>query len=125
VRGRSPGAAFLAAVGAAALAASSVAAQAPPAGTVPLHAVLYETETLRSGPLPAELLQKMGPIHSLQGVEDLLKQNRVPFAWTRAQVNSATLPPDLAKQIEALPPGEVFVLKQGEGWVMAVVTGKH
>jgi hypothetical protein len=119
VRGALLGAALLAAVGAAALAASSAAAQAPP------HAPIYENETLRTGPLPPELLQKLGPIHSLQGVEDLLKQNRVPFAWARAQVNSATLPPDLAKQIEGLPPGEVFVLKQGEGWVMAVVTGKH
>lgn len=109
---------------AAALAATPAAA-AQPSGPVPLHPVIYEADTLRTGPLPAELIQKMGPIHSLQGVEDLLKQNRVPFTWAHGSLDSGTLPTDLAKQMDALPPGEVFVVQQGQGWLMGVVTGKR
>jgi hypothetical protein len=108
-----------------AAAGAKAAAQPPAAGTVPLHAVIYETDTLRTGPLAPELIQKMGPIHTLQGVEDLLKQNRIAFAWAHGEVNSGAMPADLAKQMDALPPGEVFVVKQGEGWLMGVVTGKH
>jgi hypothetical protein len=120
------------AVLAAALAAASAAvaaAQAPPpppaAGTTPLHAVIYEADILRTGPLAPELVQKLGPIHTLQGVEDLLKQNRIAFAWAHGEMKSGTMPADFAKQMDALPPGEVFVAQQGQGWVMGVITGKH
>jgi len=122
VRGRGLAGAALAA----ALATASAApAQAPAAKPAPLHTVIFETETLRTGPIPAELLQKMGPIHTLQGVEDLLKQNRISFGWQHQDVDTATLPVDLAMQINNLPPHEVFVLKQGEGWLIGVVLGKH
>ncbi|MGZ3375989.1 MAG: hypothetical protein ACXU8S_05270 [Phenylobacterium sp.] len=106
-------------------AASGTEAQAPPAKPAPLHTMVFETDTLRTGPIPADLIQKMGPIHTLQGVEDLLKQNRISFTWGHGEVDSANIPIDLAMQLNNLPPKEVFVFKQGEGWVIGVVTAKH
>jgi hypothetical protein len=114
--------------------ASSAAAQAPtsqapatqaPSGGSALHTVVFETDTLRTGPIPNEIIQKMGPIHTLQGVEDLLKQNRIGFTWGHTEVDSANIPIDLAMQLNNLPPKEVFVLKQGDGWLIGVVLSKH
>ena len=79
-------------------------------------------ETLRTGPLPAEIVKQLGPLHSLQAVEDLLKANRIAFAWGRGQVSSGTLPAAFVKEIEALPPHEVFFAPQGDkGVVIGVV----
>jgi hypothetical protein len=97
---------------------------APPAAAQPPGTV-YDTEALRTGALPPELAQKITPLHSLAAIEDLLKQNRVSFAWGRAQMSASALPPELVKQIDSLPPGEVYMLKQGEGWIMGVVLSKH
>jgi len=97
---------------------------APPANGG-VHTIVFETDTLRTGPIPNEIIQKMGPIHTLQGAEDLLKQNRIPFSWQHSEVDSASIPIDLAMQLNNLPPKEVFVLKQGEGWMIGVVTGKR
>ena len=99
-------------------------AQTPPAGTG-LHTIVFETDTLRTGPIPNEIIQKFGPIHTLQGAEDLLKQNRIAFSWQHSEVDSAKIPIDLAMQLNNLPPKEVFMLKQGEGWLIGAVTAKH
>ncbi len=110
-------------------AASGASAQTPPAPTSPpetgVKTVVFETDTLRTGPMPAELVQKFVPIHSLQAAEDLLKQNRIAFGWQHSDVDSAKIPIDLAMQLNNLPPKEVFMLRQGEGWMIGVVTGKH
>ena len=126
-------AAVLAAGALALAAASGASAQTPPASGPPsqppagtgLPTVVFETETLRTGPLPADFVQKLGPIHTFQAAEDLLKQNRIAFSWQRSDVDSAKIPIDLALQLNNLPPKEVFVLKQGDGWMIGVVIGKH
>ncbi|HXA40779.1 MAG TPA: hypothetical protein VNW53_17400 [Phenylobacterium sp.] len=108
------------------LAATAAAAQPAPGVITPLHPVVYDMETLRTGPLPQEFVKQMEPLHTLQAVEDLLKQNRVAFAWSRGPMSSATMPPDLVRAIDALPPHEVFVAPQSNGgWVMGVVLARR
>jgi hypothetical protein len=106
-------------------AAQPPAAPSPPSAGTGVHTVVFETDTLRTGPMPAELVQKFGPIHALSAAEDLLKQNRIAFSWQHSEVDSAKIPIDLAMQLNNLPPKEVFMLKQGEGWMIGVVTAKH
>jgi hypothetical protein len=109
-----------------AMAASAALAQPTP-GVVPIPIpAIYDMETLRTGPLPQEFVKQLEPLHTLQAVEDFLKLNRVAFAWSRSQVRSTSLPPDFVRQIDALPPLEVFVTAQSNGgWLMGVVLAKR
>ena len=109
-----------------AMAASAAAAQPTP-GVVPIPIpAIYDMETLRTGPLPDEFVKQLGPLHTLQEVENFLKANRVAFAWSRNQVRSTSLPPDFVRQIDALPPHEVFVTAQSNGgWLMGAVLAKR
>ncbi|HEX3366757.1 hypothetical protein [Phenylobacterium sp.] len=108
-----------------AMAAGAAGAQPTP-GVVPIPIpAIYDMETLRTGPLPDEFVKQLGPLHTLPDVENFLKANRVAFAWSRSQVRSTGLPPDFVRQIDALPPHEVFVTAQGAGWLMGVVLAKH
>ena len=84
----------------------------------PAAPVFYEIETLRTGPLPPEFIKQFEPLHTLQAVEDLLKANRIAFAWSRGQVSSGTLPAAFAKALDGLPPREVFVTSQGDKGVL-------
>ena len=98
-------------------------AQPSPRVLTPLHPVIYEMDTLRTGPLTPELLKQLEPLHTLQAVEELLKANLMPFAWAHTQVSAGALPSQFTRQIDAMPPHEVFVVKQGEGWLIGVVLG--
>jgi hypothetical protein len=99
---------------------------APSTQLMPAPPVIYEMETLRTGPLTPEFVKQFEPLKTLQAVEDLLKANRIAFAWGRGQVSSGTLPPDFVKALSALPPHEVFVTPQGDkGWLIGVVIEKH
>ncbi len=97
----------------------------PPAAATPANPAVYEMETLRTGPLETALLKQMEPLHTLQAIEELLKANRIAFTWAYARVTAASLPPVLTSQIDALPPHEVFIIKQGTGWIMSAVLSKH
>jgi len=108
-----------------ALAAAPALAQPSGPGFTPLHPVIYEVETMQTGPLTPEILKKAGPIHSLQVMEDLLKANLVPFAWSRRQISAGALPADLTRQMDGLPPHEVFMFRQGQGWIFGVVLARH
>jgi hypothetical protein len=103
--------------------------RAPPAAApqlLPGAPVIYDMETLRTGPLPAEFIKQLEPLHTLQAVEDLLKANRIAFAWGRGQVSSGTLPAAMVKEIDALPPHEVFVTPQGDkGWLVGVIVDRR
>lgn len=111
----------------AAMAWAGVATAQPTPGVVPTPIpAIYDMETLRTGPLPDEFVKQLGPLHTLQEVESLLKANRVAFAWSRNQVRSTSLPPDFVRQIDALPPHEVFVTAQSNGgWLMGAVLAKR
>ena len=86
---------------------------------------VYEMDTLSTGALPPGVLKQMQPLHTLDAIEALLKENYIPFGWAHRQVSAATIPPGLVAQLDALPPREVFVTKQGEGALIAVILSKH
>lgn len=75
--------------------------------------VIYALEQLVTDAIPRELQAQMGPIHTLREIEDLLKANNIAFKWGKAEVRSSDLPPEIVRQITALPPGEVFIAQQG------------
>ena len=75
--------------------------------------VIYALEQLVTGPIPREVLERLGPLHTLREVEDLLKANSITFKWDRVQMHSSAVPIKIIQQMAALPPGEVFVVPQG------------
>lgn len=67
-------------------------------------------------------------LDSLTSVEDiaaLLQRLRVPFDRVRQQLDSATLPPAVAKQIAGLAPGSLLRLPAGEKAMIGVVSGRQ
>ncbi|MGZ5948192.1 MAG: hypothetical protein ACXWKV_16600 [Caulobacteraceae bacterium] len=88
------------------------AVPAPPAAEPPR--VVYSVEQLVTGALPPTVQTQLGPLHTLREVEDLLKAYDIAFKWNKIELRSAELQPDMVKQIDALPPGEVFVVPQGQ-----------
>jgi hypothetical protein len=65
-------------------------------------------------------------LHTLQAIEDLLKANRIAFAWGRGLVSSGTLPAGFVKALDALPPHEVFITPQGDkGWLIGAVMDRR
>jgi hypothetical protein len=94
-------------------------AQAP--AHAPGRSTTYIAEEIATGPLPHEILQKMEPLHTLVAVENLLKANRIPFAWRIGEIATAKMPPELAAVIAKLPPGEVFIIPQQNAILIAVI----
>ena len=115
---------LVAAVAVIALIGAAPAARAQPAPAAP-RAAIYEMDTLTTGPLAPGVLKQMEPLHTLQAVEDLLKENYIPFGWAHRQVSAAAMAPALVARLDSLPPREVFVTKQGEGVLIAVILSKH
>lgn len=103
--------------------------QPPPVMPLPAptqaRSPVYEMDTLSTGALPPGVLKQMEPLHTLDAIEALLKENYIPFAWAHRQLNTATMPPEIFKRLDALPPREVFVTKQGDGALIAVILSKH
>ena len=114
-----------------ALIAAAPASRGQPPPVMPLPAptqvrgAVYEMDTLSTGALSPGVLKQMQPLHTLDAIEALLKENYIPFGWAHRQVSVATIPPGLAAQLDALPPREVFVTKQGDGTLIAVILSKH
>jgi hypothetical protein len=105
--------------------AGRASAQAPAPAAPPPHPVVYDMEMLATGPLPPGILKKIEPLHTLQAVEDLLKEDVIPFAWSRQVVSAGAMPPEIAHQIEVLPPHDIFMMKQGQGWAIGAVLSKR
>ena len=87
--------------------------------------VIYTIEQRRTGPISSNITQQMIPLHTLAAVETLLKVNRISFAWTIADISSDKLPPEVVRQIAALPPGEVFVIPGASGVLIGVIIGQR
>jgi hypothetical protein len=96
---------------------------ARPAPVMAAPGAVYVMQQMRTAPLPADLMEKMKPLNTLQQVEDLLKINRISFAWALAEVRSETMPADLVAQIERLPPHEPFIVPQKAGVVILAIDG--
>jgi hypothetical protein len=109
-----------------AMAGVGTAAMAQPPAPAPVPApVIYTIEQLRTGPVAKEITDQMGPMHSLVAVENLLKANRISFAWTIADISADKLPPAMVSQIAALPPKEVFVISGTGGVLVGVIVGQR
>ena len=102
-------------------AASPAAAQTAP----PTTPIIYVLEQLQTGPIAPEVMERMKATHTLQEVEDLLKINRITFAWRMTEVSTDQMKGNLAQQIAALPPKEVFVINQGDAWLMSSVVARR
>jgi hypothetical protein len=107
-----------------ALAASSPALAQAETGPPPAP-IVYVLEQLQSGPIAPEVMERMKATHTLQEVENLLKVNRISFAWRMTEVSTDQMKGNLAQQIAALPPKEVFVIRQGDTWLMSSVVARR
>ena len=87
--------------------------------------VVYVLEQLQSGPIAPEVMERMKSTHTLLEVENLLKVNRIAFAWRMTEVSTDQMKGNLAQQIAALPPKEVFVIRQGDTWLMSSVVARR
>jgi EpsD family peptidyl-prolyl cis-trans isomerase len=88
--------------------------------------VIYSVDQI-GFPTPADpsKLQALKDDHSLAAVAKRLDSLGIKYQQRKGQVDSASVPADLLKQIDALPPGEPFVLNAGQGVIVSVVTGKQ
>jgi hypothetical protein len=86
---------------------------------------VYVVEQVVTAKLPAELLKQIEPLKTLRQIEELLKANSIPYAWRKADMNSAALPPEVMQLIDKLPPGEVFVLPMANNLTMNVIVGRR
>jgi len=93
----------------------------PPAPIGPV----YTMEQVRTGPLSDAILEKMKPVHTIDEAEAVLKLAGVTFGWRRADVDLGRLAPEQAKQLQALPPNDVFIAKQKDGgYILGAVAAK-
>jgi hypothetical protein len=113
-RAAAPVLALAAAFAAAPALAQSAAAPAPPP-------TIYLMDQLVTGPVPGPVLQQMEPLHTLDAVEALLKANKIEFVWREVEITSTQIAPEVLRQLAAVPPHEVFIGPQGQGWIMSVI----
>lgn len=97
------------------------AAAAPAPSAAPQ---LYVVEQLVTQKLGADVLEKMKPLDTLLQVEELLKAKNIPFQWQRATFDPAKTDPQLLAQIQAVPPGEVFVVPGGDRLFINRIIGR-
>lgn len=86
---------------------------------------LLRIEQLVTGKLPDGAIDEIRPLKTLQEVEIWLKAKELPFAWRRGDVDSSKIPPGVMAQLDKLPPGEVFVLPQGERMTFNVILSER
>ena len=86
---------------------------------------LYILEHIQTSKLPDAMMEKIKPLNTLQEIEAILKLNGVPFAWRMAGMPVRQTPTELIKQIDALKPGDVFVIPEGERLNFYVLRAKR
>lgn len=65
--------------------------------------------------VPPAVVRQMQPLKTLEQVEQLLDQNKVPHQRAVGAIDGATTDPELIKKIVALPAGEVFIVPNAGG----------
>lgn len=77
-------------------------------------------------PQPADRnrLKELEADHTLDAVATRLGAMKIPFQRQKGNLDTVATPPELLKQITALPAGEPFVLATGGNVVVSVVTGQ-
>lgn len=77
-------------------------------------------------PMPQDRnqLKSMEADHTLDAVATRLSGMNIRFQRQQGKLDTVATPPDLLKQVMALPPGEPFVIATGGSVVVSVLTGK-
>lgn len=79
---------------------------------------LYVVDQIVSAPLPPAVMQQMQPLKTLADVQSLLQRSNIQHQNAVATIDGASADPDLIARIAQLPPGEVFVVPNGGGFVI-------
>jgi hypothetical protein len=102
--------------------------QVRPAGPAPgaVKRVIYRLETLQTTGLTPDVVEKLRPLNTLAECEAVLKAADMPFTWGKAEYDSDVIGPAFVRQLEALPPNEVFIVpRQGGGTLIGVIIGRR
>jgi EpsD family peptidyl-prolyl cis-trans isomerase len=70
-------------------------------------------------------LRRLSNDHSLDALAASLTALGIPFARTGAKMDTASVPTPVLKQIEALPPGEPFIVPIAGKMYASVITGRE
>ncbi len=76
-------------------------------------------------PADMTLLRSLEQDHSLAALEQRLTSLGIAFTRNKAGLDTATVPPQTLKQIQALPPGEPFIIPFQDRIVASVITGQE
>lgn len=86
----------------------------------------YQLDQLQfDAPADRAQLQPLAQAHSLEAVARVLDQQGIRYERGRGVLDSASVPPAVMKQIQALPAGEPFVTPAGGKFVASVITGSE
>src|SRR3546814_17068254 len=72
-------------------------------------------------PADKAFLKKLKPLKTLGEVQALAAREGIKYHRGKGTLDAMQAPPELVKQIVALPPGEVFLLPAGEATVANLV----
>lgn len=75
------------------------------------------------GTKDAALIQKLSAAKTMGDIESALNAAGVPFQSGKNAIDTAALPPQVAAQIAALPPGEPFLVPQNGQIIASVIRG--
>jgi EpsD family peptidyl-prolyl cis-trans isomerase len=70
-------------------------------------------------------LQRLSKDHSLEALAKSLSDMGIEFARGKNRVDTATIPTEIMRQIQALPPGEPFIIPASGKLVASVITGRE
>jgi EpsD family peptidyl-prolyl cis-trans isomerase len=85
---------------------------------------VYFVDQVIAGPnkIPPD---RFRPLKSLEEVKALLDSENVPYQEGASVVDTLTVNPQMVTAINNLPPGEVFVVPQGNALLFNQITGSH
>ena len=76
-------------------------------------------------PADMTLLRSLEEDHSLAALERRLTSLGIAYTRNKAALDTATVPPPMLRQIQALPPGEPFIIPFQDRIVASVITGQE
>lgn len=71
------------------------------------------------------VVQKLGAAKTMEEVEAALRAGNIPYQTGKNAIDTAALPPQIAIQIEALDPGEPFLVPQNGQVIASVIRSKE
>jgi len=82
---------------------------------------IFTVDQILTGRLDPTVLAALKPLHTMDSVEALFDQNRVPYRRATAEIDALSLDPSLLDQILKQPPGEPFVIASGNNLVISAI----